>query len=300
LALEQIKKATELAPGASRNYSLRARIHEAAGETDEALAALGEALKIDPSDLVALLSRAEMYRQQGDLKSARKDVNRALQVGPGLGRAILMRSLISAEEGRMNDAIMDLQTLLRNDPNNANLLVQMASFYMVDSRPRKAISVLTRLIKKDKDIWQAFRTRADALLSVGKHAEAVEDYEKALELNPESTNILNNLSWVLATSPDDDVRDGKRSIELGTKACELTDYKEPHILSTLGAAYAETGDFKTALKWSKEAVKLGREQENPQLEQLEEEVETYKKGKPVREIQNVEEKPARPRRVIET
>ena len=300
LAHEQINKAIELAPDASDNYRLRAGIFESEGKTDEALAALDEALKVDPSDEVALIARAAMHLQNNDLKLARGDVDRALQVNPGMSRAILMRSMISAEEGRTNDAISDLQRLLRNDPRNVNLLVQLASYYMIDSRPRKAISILDQLIEKEKGIWQVFRTRADALLSVGKHAEAVRDYEEALKLNPDSTNILNNLSWVLATSPDDEVRDGKRSIELATKACELTDYEMPHILSTLGAGYAESGDFETAIKWSSKAVKLGREQDNPQVEQLEAEVKSYKEGKPFREIQNVEEKPARPRRVIET
>ena len=300
LALEQVNKAIELAPEAAINYTLRARVNESRGKKDEALADLGEALKVDPSNLVALMSRATMHLQADDLKSARADVDRALQVNPGLSRAILIRSLISAEEGRMTDAISDVQILLRNNPNNADMQLQLASYYMADSRPRKAITILDKLIEKDKGFWQAYRTRADALLSIGKHAEAVRNYETALKLQPESTNILNNLSWVLATSPKDDVRDGKRSIEMATKACELTDYKMPHILSTLGAAYAETGDFETAIKWSSKAVELGREQNNPQLEQLESEVESYKQKKPYREIQNVEEKAAPPRRVIET
>ena len=70
---------------------------------------------------------------------------------------------------------------------------------------------------------------------------------------PEESGLLNNLAWVLATSPNDKVRDGKRSIELATKACELTEYKEAHILSTLASGYAEEGDFETAKKWSAKA-----------------------------------------------
>ena len=58
--------------------------------------------------------------------------------------------------------------------------------------------------------------------------------------------LLNNLAWVLATSPDDKLRDGKRAIELATKAAEVSNYETPHVLSTLAAAYAETGDFEKA------------------------------------------------------
>src|SRR6185503_4662491 len=97
---------------------------------------------------------------------------------------------------------------------------------------------------------EAIGARGNALLSIGKHAEAVKDFEEVLKLDPEDTNVLNNYAWVLATSPDDAVRNADRSIELGTKACDLTKYEKPHILSTLAAGYAEKGDWETAKKWS--------------------------------------------------
>ena len=102
--------------------------------------------------------------------------------------------------------------------------------------------------------------------------------------------MLNNFAWVLATSPDDKLRDGKRAVQLATKACEVTKHKKAHILSTLAAAYAETGDFATALKWSQKAVELGVEKKEVD-DQLKQELESYKKKKPWRERQTVEEKP---------
>jgi tetratricopeptide (TPR) repeat protein len=122
------------------------------------------------------------------------------------------------------------------------------------------------------------------LLGMGKHAEAVADYNKAVKLDPDDSGMLNNLAWVLATSPDDKLRDGKRAIELATKACELTDYKAAHILSTLAAACAETGDFATAIKWSKKSIELGKDSDDASIrEALAKELKNYEAKKPTRE-----------------
>ena len=71
---------------------------------------------------------------------------------------------------------------------------------------------------------------------------------------------------------------------MAKKACELTKYEKAHILSTLAAAYAESGDFKTAIKWSKKAIELGKKDGNPEIQQsLEKELAHYEQGKPWRE-----------------
>ena len=66
----------------------------------------------------------------------------------------------------------------------------------------------------------------------------------------------------------------------------------PHILSTLAAAHAENGNMEKAIQWSTKAVELGREEDNEQLEQLEQELESYKAGKPWREKQETQENAA--------
>jgi tetratricopeptide (TPR) repeat protein len=89
---------------------------------------------------------------------------------------------------------------------------------------------------------------------------------------------------VLATSPDDKLRDAKRARELAERACEATQYKMPHIISTLGAAYAEAGDFDGAKKWLLKALDLAAD-DDAQKDHLRKELASYEKREPWRELQ---------------
>jgi tetratricopeptide (TPR) repeat protein len=305
-ALKFAQQAIELNPESSVAYMLRARIQALRNDLPSAIADLDQALKIQPSDVMALMMRARIRFQQGEPDAASSDVERVLEVRPGLPQAILMRSVLATADGRYSDAIDDVQQLLRLDPQNAELQFQLAALYMEERRPSKSIDIYSSVLSDDGDNFDARRYRAETLLSVGRHAEAVSDYDTVLKSEPNDSRLLNNLAWVLATSPQDAVRDGKRAVELATRACEETKYGQSHILSTLAAAYAETGDFESATEWSGKAVEQGkkeieeasdearRKQLVEQLEQLENELKSYQERKPWRELQTIEEKPDPP------
>ena len=167
--------------------------------------------------------------------------------------------------------------------------MQLGLLYVADKRNQQGVEVFTQVLAEDGKRWSALRDRGDGYLNLGKHAEAINDLTAAMKFHPAADDaklkasragILNNLAWVLSTSPDGQFRDGKRAVELATQACELTDYKAAHILSTLASAYAETGDFETAMKWSAKAVEVG---EPEMKEELGKELESYKNKKPWRE-----------------
>src|SRR5439155_66818 len=241
--------------------------------------------------------RSRLHANQGNEEQAKIDIDRALKQQPELPQAIHLRSILAAQKKRWGDAIADMQTLLQADPTNEEFRLELARYYVGDGRPRKAIELLTAMLdgirdendpEKKEIKSDVLRSRGDALLSVGKHADAVKDYEEALKIDPDDTGVLNNLAWVLATSPEDNVRNAERSIELGLKACELTKYEKPHILSTLAAGYADKGDWETAKKWSGKAVELGAKDEEIDG-QLKKELESYKEQKPWREKTETEE-----------
>jgi tetratricopeptide (TPR) repeat protein len=294
-AVKYADKLIEIKPEEADGYRIKGSLLYFQDDDKGALELLTKALEKEPENVESLYLRAQVYSALKEPEKAKEDIEKALKNDPNEGRGILMRSALAAQEKRFGDAIADLKLLLQADPTNESLRLQLAGYYVADKRPRRAIELLTAILDDNEKSVDALRSRGDALLSVGKHAEAIADYEKALSIEPDNTGVLNNLAWVMATSPEEGVRNAKRSIELATKACELTEYKQAHILSTLASGYAESGDWETAIKWSSKAVEVGSD-EAETVDQLKKELESYKEKKPWREKQEIEEntKPLEP------
>lgn len=257
-----------------------------------------KAIELDAENLDAYLNRARIFLALKDYKQAANDVNYLQQRRPEIPDLAFLKMDIAIQEKRIGDAIAELERLVQLNPENRMLLMQLASMYQMDDRPRKALRIADRLINAEQTDWQALRLRGDVRLALGQHADAIADYEEAIKNIPEDeddlSGVLNNLSWVLSTSPEDSVRNGDRALETGLKACELTKYNKSHILSTLAAAYAELGQFDKAIEWSTKAVELGAKEDNEQLDQLKEELKSYQEKKPWREKKETEEKKAKP------
>ena len=61
---------------------------------------------------------------------------------------------------------------------------------------------------------------------------------------------------IMATCPESKFRDGKKAVQLATRSCELTQWKNPIILDTLAAAQAEAGYYDAAVKSQTKAIEL--------------------------------------------
>jgi len=102
----------------------------------------------------------------------------------------------------------------------------------------------------DRDI----HNRAVVLAHLGRFREAIQEYERALELNPDSGGTHNNLAWLLSTSEDHGIRDGDRALGHALRAVELG--KNGAWMDTLAAAYAECGEFEKAVLAAESAIRM--------------------------------------------
>ncbi len=280
-ALVSLDQAQQLDPNSIAPLMRRAQVHSLQSNFAAALHDLDQAVTMKPDNVVVLILRAEVHHELGQLDKALADADKALELKPQLKPARRLRVMLLADAGKLGAAVDDLEELLEDDPDDVTLRLQLAMFHHAQKKTKKAVELFSAILADDPKNGHALRGRADSLLGIGKHAEAIADYEKALKLCSEESGIYNNLAWVLATSPDDKLRNGRRAVKLATKACELTKYKKAHILSTLAAAYAETGGMNDAVKWAEKAVELGGPDKK---EALTKELESYRAGKPWREL----------------
>lgn len=284
-ALAALDAAHKLSPKSLAPLVQRARVHSTQVKLDEAAADLTQALAIKPNNVAVLLMRASVYQTKGDKQKALADVDQALEIRPNLPIALRTRALVLVDLQRFDEATDDLEKIRKLHPKDTPTLLQLAILYGMQKKTPQTIECYTAALAINPNKWQALRGRGEIYLSTGRQTEAVADYEKALKLQPKDHNVLNNLAWIMATSPDAKLRDGRRAVELATLACEATEYKAAYILSTLAAAYAESGDFDNAVKWAAKAVELGNKEQGDQLKQ---ELESYKAKQPWRELLSAE------------
>jgi tetratricopeptide (TPR) repeat protein len=115
----------------------------------------------------------------------------------------------------------------------------------------------------------------------GRVEEAITQYQRALQLTPADLSARNNLAWLLATAAEASLRNGGNAVELAWQANQETGGKNPVILHTLAAAYAETGKFPEAVETTQYALRLAGAQSNTVLTgALQSELRLYQAGSP--------------------
>lgn len=144
-----------------------------------------------------------------------------------------------------------------------------------------AIAEYTEAIRLDPAADAAFHNRAHAYADTKEYAKAIADYEEAIRLAPEEPDSHTGLAWLLATCPDAALRDGKRAVELATRACDLSRWKDANDIENLAAAHAECGQFDEAVKWQTKALDVLTGLDH--LADSRKRLDLYKQGKPFRD-----------------
>jgi protein O-mannosyl-transferase len=191
---------------------------------------------------------------------------------------------VLVDQGKLEEAVAQFRDVIRLQPKDQPSWVQVGLARAKQGRPAEAAEAFTAAVRLKPDDAEAQCHLAAALVAQHKAKEAVHHYREALKLLPEFPEALNNLAWILAANPDAQVRNGREAVELAERACELTGYKQPMLVGTLAAAYAEAGRLPEAVATAEKARALAEQAKQPDLATRNRELaEQYRAGQPARD-----------------
>jgi tetratricopeptide (TPR) repeat protein len=175
---------------------------------------------------------------------------------PDNPRARLNHGVVLAAERRYPEAEAELREALRLKEPVAKAHLNLGSILCSGQRFEEGVPHLERAVALDPELSTAQANLGEAYGALGRRAQAARHFALAVEGEPDKLFLLNRLGWLLATSPEDDVRDSARAVELGERAVRLTSRQDTVSLDTLAAAYAEAGRFNEAAATAREALAL--------------------------------------------
>ena len=167
------------------------------------------------------------------------------------------RGIAYGRKGDLDRAIADFDQAIGLKPDYADALRDRGYAYHLKGKYDQAIAGFTQSIRlKPKDAL-AFYNRGKAYREKGEYNRAIQDMGQAIRLNPDDDHALNGKAWLLATAPQDGLRNGAEAVGLANRAFSLS--KNFGYLDTLAAAHAETGDFLKAIEVQQQAIKMLRD-----------------------------------------
>jgi tetratricopeptide (TPR) repeat protein len=202
------------------------------------------------------------------------------------GNAVARQNLGSGlvEQRRFAEAAEQFQEALRVKPLYADAASNFGFVLAAQGNIDDAIVQYRQALALKPSIDRTHYLLGAALLTKGELAEAIEEFRAALKLNPDLPPALNDFAWVLASNPDPAVRDGTEAVRLAERACEITRFRDPQMIGTLAAAYAEAGRFSEAISTAEKAKSLAEQIGRIDLvERNKELIALYRQGEAYRE-----------------
>lgn len=282
-ALEWLNKIPK--PASDSTRILMSKLVCAIDLADTAMA-LDLSMKIlnqDPQNIQIRILRTRLLMDDEKFDDALKEINLAMFLEDNSSELKMLKSLILCHKDKKNydDARKEIESVMKDDDSDVETLSIAYNIASVMKDAKLRLQIIEKIIKLDDKNVVAYNQTPTVYIILKEYDKAVEAFEKCLELFPDDPMTLNNYSWFLSTIDQDAYRNGKKALELALKAAQATDYKEAYILSTLAAAYAETGDFENAVKTIQKA--LDDDKDDKITQELKNELESYKQKKPIRE-----------------
>jgi tetratricopeptide (TPR) repeat protein len=248
-------------------------------------------LKLSYSDYDKLMELANYLIYRGKYPQAAMLIERALKlIQTDKANILYVRALRGA--GYLEDGIEHSKSIILKNPNNVDFKIELAILQHLLGNNKVALQLLSEAVDLDPDNEMTYLNLGKINSDIGNHDLAMANYKKSIDLNPNNPTVQlsignylikkgfwnealkhfqnalilspNNIdyieryAWILATSPDDNIRNGSKALELSTRLSHMRMTTHDQIIKswlTKAVAHAEMDQFEIAVQLLNENMK---------------------------------------------
>jgi len=219
------------------------------GDSQRAIDRFRWALRRDPKHVFTSEQLAMLLYQRGEIEAALTEGRRLIEVMPESATAHMAFARLLNHLGRTERVLWHLREARRLEPDNPGTHCNLALI----------------------------------LTSERRYAEAIRVLREGLTRCPNDAAVGSQLAWLLATCPEEALRDGQEGLRLAERVCRDTGATHAVSLDVLAAAYAEVGRFEDAARTATRARGVAMATRQAGLaKEISSRLEGYRAGRPYR------------------
>lgn len=159
------------------------------GASDKALESFERARQLDPKNPLPYLESAVVVARAGNANQAREYIKESIRLKPNFTEALYLLTQLEIETGNIDAAVQSVVAVIQLEPQNAARYYQLGVLENARNNVDAAIGAFETAVSITPDYANARYLLALAYDFKGKNAEAREQLEKVLALNPGNPEV---------------------------------------------------------------------------------------------------------------
>jgi tetratricopeptide (TPR) repeat protein len=194
-----------------------------AGRFSEAADEFRKAIAANPNGIPARVNLGAALAQMKDVAGAVEQYQQALKIDPSNATAHYNLGFLLAKQNQHEQAIIHFQAVLALNPADTESRFGLAQEFEKSERVDEALTEYSRVVQSEPVNEDAMLGLVKLMFGKKQYKQAIDTLEKGHTLFPEKGRTAIMLAYLLASSPQYDLRDGARALELSRLVYKATD-----------------------------------------------------------------------------
>ena len=252
-----------------------------AGRFSEAADEFRKAIAANANGVPARVNLGAVLAQMQDVAGAVEQYQQALKIDAGNATAHYNLGFLLAKQNRHEQAIIHFQAVLAVNPSDTESRFGLAQELEKAERVEDSLAEFSRIFQSDPGNEDAVLELVKLMLGKKQYKPAVDTLEKAHTLSPEKGRTAMMLAYLLAASPQADLRDGARALGLSRLVYQATDLVNHGAIVAM--ALAELGRCAEAAELQRRLIAAAeRDRRTDMVVKLKADLRRYESANPCR------------------